>query len=492
VLRDLGPYRLFHRFGRGGVAEIFLAVHREKPGIFVVKLLKEPAAAQEASRARFHREAKICSTLDHRSIARLLDAGAHEGTEYLVFELVAGQTLRALIQKGTPIPMRIALGIAVPLLDALHFAHSLGLGIVHRDLSPNNLMISYEGVPKIIDFGIAAARVDDFLTMPGQRMGTLRYLSTEQALGLTVDLRSDLYSFGLVLWEMLSGRPVVSTTDRNVILAAVLESDPGRLPGHPEDVAAVVLRALAKDREARWSNALEMKEALVRAAGQEIAGARELARFVRSRFEKERAELAALCAPYLPPEQRDRVLLSAAAGALIAALVFGLYFWPSSRPRSVEVPVVEAPAVEVRAEPVLTPGPRVKAREVAPSPLPDPVRDPLPDPVPDQRPPPVHRAPSRSVVEDPARSAPAKPSPLAGLKAELARAGGFDPAVHQRVLSLAKLVEPRARREEIERVANDAFRGNDADVLLRAIELLERAASGRTSGAPNDPKDPQK
>src|SRR5438445_419845 len=220
VAASLGPYRIESRLGEGGMGEVFRAVDTRLGRAVAIKI------AREQFSARFEGEARAISSLNHPSICTLYDVGPN----YLVMELVEGETIAARLQSG-PLPVKTALLYASQIVAALAEAH--GKGIVHRDLKPGNIMIAKSGI-KVLDFGLAKSGQDETVTARGMVMGTPAYMSPEQREGKTADARSDIYSFGCVLYEMLTGARVASQRRRipsrklERIVSRCLEEDPGR------------------------------------------------------------------------------------------------------------------------------------------------------------------------------------------------------------------------------------------------------------------------
>ena len=274
----LGQYSIFEKLGEGGMGEVFLATREGVP--CVLKTLRPEAAQDEIAVARFVREAEIGARVRHRNVASVLRSGHEDGVLTIELELVRGKDLKtiahSLLAEERLLPYPISISALLGILDGLDHIHRLTdgdgrpLGIVHRDLSLRNLMLSYDGVPKIIDFGVARAELDDFRTKPGVVPGTLRFVSPELAKGEPVDHRSDLYAAGLVAYELLCGTPVVAPNQNPLsIIRAVIETTPVPLdvanPEIPQELAAVVMKALAKDRNQRWQSAAELKAAIERA-----------------------------------------------------------------------------------------------------------------------------------------------------------------------------------------------------------------------------------
>lgn len=290
------------------MGEVFLATREGVP--CVLKTLRPEAAQDEVAVARFLREAEIGARVRHRNVASVWRSGPEDGVLTIELELVRGKDLRTIAQsllaEERLLPYPISIAALLGVLDGLDHIHGLTdgdgrpLGIVHRDLSLRNLMLSYDGVPKIIDFGVARAELDDFRTKPGVVPGTLRFVSPELAKGEPVDHRSDLYAAGLVLYELLSGTAVVAPNQNPLsTMRAVIEAAPAPLdvanPEIPGALSAVVMKALAKDREQRWQSAAELKAAIERAvptwAGLEQA---LLSKFLRAWFKEDAQRADAL------------------------------------------------------------------------------------------------------------------------------------------------------------------------------------------------------
>lgn len=308
--RRIGRYTIVGELPPGGTSRVFLAQCDGEPEIRVLKQMRRELSRDATARKRFEREALLATLLDHRNIARILWNGVEEGAFCLAMELVAGQTLFAIMERlrarQERMPPEIAIPIALGVLRGLGHAHALSdtdghpLEVVHRDLSANNVMVSYQGVSKIIDFGTAQGRLDDFRTSPGVRIGTLLYMSPEQSMSMPVDARSDLYCVGVLLFEMLSGAHPVQSTAPVDVLEEIAYGVPPLASEHAdvsEELAEVVARALAKDPEHRWQSATEMAEALAEEAGPLAATKEEeIGRFMRALFPEEEKGAAAAMA----------------------------------------------------------------------------------------------------------------------------------------------------------------------------------------------------
>jgi serine/threonine-protein kinase len=262
-----GRYRLTGRLGRGGMAEVFAAEDVRLGRIVAVKLLRGDLAEDPVSKARFTREAQAVAGLNHHAVVAVYDSGEDStatGTfPYIVMELVEGHTIKDLLTGPTPPPVDQALLIVSGVLDALAYSHQHG--IVHRDIKPANVIITTGGAVKVMDFGIARALhgAASTMTQTGMVMGTPQYLSPEQALGKSVDHRSDLYATGCLLYELLALRPpFVGETPLSVVYQHV--QDEPRVPSQvsdrvPPELDGMVLRALAKQPEDRFQSADEMR-----------------------------------------------------------------------------------------------------------------------------------------------------------------------------------------------------------------------------------------
>ncbi|MEU9995516.1 protein kinase [Streptomyces sp. NPDC050848] len=262
-----GRYRLTHRLGRGGMAEVFAAEDVRLGRTVAVKLLRSDLAEDPVSKARFTREAQSVAGLNHHAIVAVYDSGEDvvggQSVPYIVMELVEGRTIRdLLISAEAPGPEQ-ALIIVSGVLEALAYSHQHG--IVHRDIKPANVIITHGGAVKVMDFGIARALhgAQSTMTQTGMVMGTPQYLSPEQALGKAVDHRSDLYATGCLLYELLALRPpFTGETPLSVVYQHVQDTPiPPSEVAHPSppELDGLVMRSLAKDPDDRFQSAEEMR-----------------------------------------------------------------------------------------------------------------------------------------------------------------------------------------------------------------------------------------
>ncbi|MFN8018779.1 MAG: protein kinase [Acidimicrobiales bacterium] len=274
-----GRYELHRRVGRGGMAEVYLARDRLLERMVAIKILFPEFATDPSFVARFRREAQAAANLNHPNIVGVYDWGKERGTYYIVMEFVDGRSVSDIIRNDGPLEAKRAAAIAADVAAALGFAHRKG--VVHRDVKPGNVLITKSGEVKVADFGIARAMTatsEENLTQTGSVMGTATYFSPEQAQGKPVDARSDLYSLGVVLYEMVSGKPPFHA-DSPVAIAYKHVQEPipplaDKVDGVPRDYVAITEKALAKDPDDRYPDAAEMRADLLRFCdGRPIAGA---------------------------------------------------------------------------------------------------------------------------------------------------------------------------------------------------------------------------
>jgi eukaryotic-like serine/threonine-protein kinase len=287
----LGPYEIISPLGAGGMGEVYRARDTRLGREVAIKVLPERVAADPDALARFEREAKAVAALSHPNILALHDFGRDGAIAYAVTELLEGQTLGELLESG-PLPPRRVSAIAREMAEGIAASH--GKGIVHRDLKPENVFVTKTGHVKLLDFGLArettAKREDDSnapterrLTEPGTVMGTVGYMSPEQVRGRALDHRTDVFSFGAILYEMLAGRRAFAKPTAAETMTAILNEDPPELPaasGIGSSLELVARRCLEKDPDSRFQDmhdvafALEMASGGVRTSGAQTAVAR--------------------------------------------------------------------------------------------------------------------------------------------------------------------------------------------------------------------------
>ena len=267
-----GRYELGEVIGSGGMATVYRGWDRVLKRPVAVKVLSSAYAGDEDFVARFRREARAAANLNNPGVVSVFDTGSDGGRHFIVMELVEGRTLAEEIAEHGALDLERARDIAERVAGALQFAHANG--IVHRDVKPGNVMLTPSGEVKVMDFGIARAAGGDTLTTTSSVLGTANYLAPEQAESKPVDPRTDVYALGVVLYEMLTGRPpFTGETAISVAYKHVREKPrpPSSVnPEVPAALEAITLKALAKDPQARYQSAEEMRRALVAAGAGEV------------------------------------------------------------------------------------------------------------------------------------------------------------------------------------------------------------------------------
>ena len=357
-----GRYELGRRLGSGGMAIVYLAHDRLLDRDVAVKVLSEPYASDPAFVERFRREASAAAALNHPNIVSVYDRGEADGSYYIVMEYLAGPTLKDVVRRRGPLEPSEAVDATLGILAALAAAHKRG--VVHRDVKPQNVMVSEDGRVKVADFGIARAGGDSGMTEAGSIIGTAQYLSPEQARGDEVTAASDCYSVGIVLYEMLTGR-VPFDGDRSVAVAMKQVSEPPTPPRElrpdiPPDLEAVVMKALRKRPSERYRTAEEftgdLREIRRRLAGVE-ATAPLLADTGETRLMEQpttatiaaprRAAAAPPPPPPEPPRRRSRWPWAVGFLAVIlAGLAFGFFSGLFDRTAQADVPAVQGQTLE--------------------------------------------------------------------------------------------------------------------------------------------------
>ena len=319
-----GRYKLLERLGSGGMADVYRAIDHRLRREVAVKVLR-PIDGDPSFAERFRREARHAASIQHPNVAAIYDVGEDGDERYIVMELVHGDTLKDVVRRRGPLDEDEALTIAERIAQGLDAAHARG--VVHRDLKPQNVLIGGDGRPRIVDFGIAKAMGGTALTSTAAVLGTAQYFAPEQAAGGSADHRSDVYSLGVVLFEMVTGKPPFDGANPIEIAMRHVRETPPRpsswRPGLRRATDEVVLRALEKDPERRFASAAAMAAALRRArdgAGPVLAHG-----------------------PASPPVRRGAFVLPAVVG--LALLLAGAALARGSADRQAAVPPTPAPTV---------------------------------------------------------------------------------------------------------------------------------------------------
>src|SRR5688572_23504733 len=330
--RRIGRYAILRSLPPGDMAQVYVARKDGRSDTCVLKRMRMGVGNNPVIAQRFIREAQVASLLDHPHIAKVFEASIEEDSMCMAVELIRGHDLAAIMyelsRRKVKIPYGISVAIVLRVLDALHYAHSFAdehgrnLEIVHRDVGPRNVMIGFEGSVKIIDFGLAKAGFGETLTASGVLLGTPRYMAPEQARGEDVDARADVYAVAVTLFELFTGKAVVSDHEPIDALRTVLETKVPPLyeiePKAPRELTPVLEKALQKDRKKRHANARELRDEIIRASTKiRIASEPEIAAFMREHFPDPDRAISSLAnvaknlAPAASPDA-DTVVVAAA------------------------------------------------------------------------------------------------------------------------------------------------------------------------------------
>ena len=272
----LGPYEILAPLGAGGMGEVYKARDTRLDRTVAVKILPEHLAKDSEHRERFEREARAVSSLNHPHICTLHDIGQQDGIDFIVMEYIEGETLADCLVRG-PLPLARALEYGIQIADGLDKAHRQG--VVHRDLKPGNLMVTKPGI-KLLDFGLAKFRQESLavsedseqatrqkpLTGAGTVLGTIQYMAPEQLEGKEADSRTDIFAFGALLYEMVTGRRAFSGESQASVIASIMNNEPTSVtelqPLTPAGLDRTLAKCLAKDPDRRWQSAGDLTDAL--------------------------------------------------------------------------------------------------------------------------------------------------------------------------------------------------------------------------------------
>jgi len=320
---QLGPYKVLGPIGAGGMGEVYKALDTRLDRTVAIKILPDHLSDRAELRERFEREARTVASLNHSHICTLHDIGRQDGTDYLVMEYLEGETLAQCLTKG-PLPLDQVLRYAIEIADALDKAHRKG--ITHRDLKPGNIMLTKSGA-KLLDFGLAKLRqsgasevplserptANDSITAQGTILGTLQYMAPEQVEGGEVDSRTDIFAFGVVVYEMATGKKAFEGKSQASLIAKILETDPPPIcslqPMTPPALDHLVKVCLAKEPDARWQAASDLCQ--------------ELKWIAEGGAETSKAALSEV----KPPARKWRQTVVLGLAVLAAVVVAGLAVW---------------------------------------------------------------------------------------------------------------------------------------------------------------------
>ena len=440
--QSFGKYTLIAKIGHGGMAEVFLAAAKGPAGftkLSVVKRLHPHLEEEPALVGMFLDEARLAARLNHPNVVQTFDVGDVDGLHYLAMEYLEGQSLARLLKRVSrsdeQVPLGMACRIFIEALHGLEYAHSLEdydgtpLSVVHRDISPGNLFLTYEGQVKVLDFGIAKAGTQLTETRAGQVKGKFAYIAPEQARAGSHDHRADLWSLGVVMWEVFAGRRLFKGDSEISTLNNALRSDIVQLDHAvdvPQELSDIVGRALQRDPDERYRSAQELREdldAFTRHEGLHSTRG-ELGAFLAGYFDKDRDEQRAILKAHMAGELQGQVLTPVPSGGsgshsgvvthppaqqrqgpgrwaialvfLLAALVGAMAAWLLRResPEVAESNGVRSEPLEPLVRESEAPVPEAESDSEA-EPEPEPESELVPDPEPVMAAEPVERSPMR-------------------------------------------------------------------------------------------------
>ncbi len=354
-------YEIAGELGSGGMATVYKAVQKSLDRQVAIKELKKAYHADDRIVRRFERESRVAASLQHENIVHIYDYWK-KPTYCIVMEYVDGVNLAAVIEKVGALPVDVGIMISMQICNALDYAHMRGL--IHRDIKPSNIMVKRNGEVKLMDFGIAQSRNLESLTIPGTLIGTPAYMSPEQIFGQRLDARSDIFSFGIVLYEMLTGVKPFSNDDERPVSAKILK-DKFRAPRRvnsdiPRGLQRVIKKCLRKKPQRRYSSMLEVEKKLGKRLAGKTTKAASLTRIAdclvsMKVFEAAPAEETVIITSRVSAMANfRRYLASAAMVLLLAGGAAAYYVWTKTNEEAVRPPAVPA-ALPSNEAPLVTP-----------------------------------------------------------------------------------------------------------------------------------------
>ena len=415
-------YQILGEIGSGGMATVYKAIQRSLDRPVAIKELKKAFHADEQIVRRFERESRVAASLQHENIVHIYDYW-NKPTYAIVMEYVDGTNLAEVIEKSGALPVDVGIMIAIQVCSALDYAHMRGL--VHRDIKPGNIMIKRNGEVKLLAFGIAHTKHLDALTLPGMLIGTPAYMSPEQVIGQPLDVRSDIFSFGIVLYEMLTGAKPFTDEDTRAVTAKIMKDDyrsPRRVNKDiPRRLQCIIRKCLRKKPGRRFASMLEVEKKLgKRLAGRttKAASLHRIADYLVSRklfaAAPEQETIVVTGKPVMPARLRTTII----AGSMLLLLGAGAgayYYYRTSQEQSAVQPVPVSPGISAPlvTRPQTTTAPTATTMP-APSAMPTVTSPPLSTPMVTTRP--TRTSPPLSVVKKPNRPAPEREKTTASKK----------------------------------------------------------------------------
>jgi serine/threonine protein kinase len=341
--KEIGPYRILEKIGEGGMGIVFRGIHTKLEQEVAIKALSPVLSNDPVMRARFINEAKIQAKLSHLNVVNILNYLEEDGNVFLVMEFIGGETLeRRLLRREAAIPIEEAITISRQVLDALRFMHSKG--IIHRDIKPSNIMITEDGRVKVTDFGIAKVMGEKGYTKTGVKIGTLWYMSPEVIKGQEATALSDIYSLGISLFQMVTGRvPFTGDSEYKIMKGHLEEKPPSPCEINSKvtrEMGKVILCAIAKSPEQRYQSAKEFEEGL-KAISVRPADAIVAPEPLRDKPWK--IPSFHLKMPPFHMEKRNLVLVLVGLGIILLIILY-LIFFVEKKPESGRIPLTQAPS----------------------------------------------------------------------------------------------------------------------------------------------------